>query len=149
MSVLDFQGWYARRIVLPGDDVLICYYYRNHCKEVSLHDENHNIFRLDPSNKVIWQVRRDDRGKLINWESMHRHARERGQDGARWPFMEFVLKRPDGSTNLDAMTGCPPEVAIWEPGDVIWLRGSAYQDYELDPESGIALNVTEGRPRPW
>ena len=35
------------------------------------------------------------------------------------------------------------------PGFSIWLSGSAYQQYILDPQTGIAKNVTDWPVRPW
>ena len=99
---------------------------------------------------MIWQVRRDDSIRPTDWwPILHEHARERGEEGAREPFMYFVLKYPDGRTNINPQTGSPPDVAEWTPDCTIWLLGSAYQKYVLDPETGIALNITEGNPRPW
>jgi hypothetical protein len=116
---------------------------------LSLYDINLNVFRLDKSGKIIWQVQRDDGNHPSDrWEVMHAQARERGEDGAREPFMEFMLEYPDGSNNKNELE-ILPDIAQWVPGSVIWLRGSAYQKYILEPESGIAKNVPEGRPRPW
>lgn len=151
MSILDFKGWRWRALSINNSDTIICFYFQPQDRsEVSLHDENHNVFRLDKHHKVIWQVKRDDTVRGPGWwDRLHQHARERGLDGAREPFMYFVLKYPDGSTNIDPKTGNPPDVATWTPDCTIWLQGSAYQQYILDPETGIARNATEGLVRPW
>lgn len=151
MSIQDFKGWRSRTLNINNGDSIICFFFQpKNCGEVSLYDENHNIFRLDKRNKLVWQVKRDDTVRGPGWwDSLHQHARERGQDGAREPFMYFVLKYPDGSSNIDPKTGDPPDVATWTPDCTIWLQGSAYQQYILDPETGIARNMTEGLVRPW
>lgn len=145
-----YMGLMFKRLMLPNQDrIILLYYWDAADADLSLHDVNHNIFRLNPEGEVVWQVRRDDAGKFINWESLHQHARERGEDGAREPFMEFILNYPDGSDNINPHNGNPPDEAVWTPACTIELRGSAYQQYTLDPETGVALNVTVGRPRPW
>lgn len=146
-----FLGWPTRQIVLPNGDRLICLYCKDGTEpELSLHDINHNIFRLNAAGEVVWQVRRDDSNHPADWwDNLHAHARERGEDGAREPFMYMWLTYPDGTYNKDPKTGMPPDIQTWVPGSKITLDGSAYQTYILDPETGIARNVTEGRPRPW
>lgn len=115
-----------------------------------LNDANSNAYRLNKSGEVIWQVQRDDSNHPSNWwEILHSNARNQGHIGAYEPFTYIWLKHQDGSLNTVANTGSPPEVAIWLEDSQILLAGSAYQQYILDPETGIAKNVTEGRPRPW
>jgi hypothetical protein len=151
MSNREFDKWQTKNVYLPQGDSIVCYFFQpQDGRNVTLFNENHNVFRLDAKGKVIWQVQRDDSIHSPDWWSrLDERARERGMDGAREPFTYFVLKYADGSTNIDPTTGDPPAVAIWQPGCTILLQGSAYQEYVLDPETGIALNVTEGRPRPW
>jgi hypothetical protein len=135
---------------LPSNDRIALVSSYADSESLSAQDINHNIFRLNPQGAVVWQVKRDDSVRRPDWwEVLHAQARERGEDGAREPFMEFILKYPDGSDNINPNNGCPPDEAIWTPDCTIWLRGSAYQQYILNPETGIAKNVTEGRPRPW
>lgn len=132
-----------------GSQIIIASAYADE-KMLSLHDINHNIFRLDKHHNVVWQVRRDDSNHPPDWwANLHEHARERGEDGAREPFMYFLLRYPDGRTNCLPETGDPPDHAIWTPDCTIHLQGSAYQDYILDPETGIARNVTNWPVRPW
>lgn len=151
MSIQDFNGWRMKALSMKNGDQIVCFYFQpQNLREVSLHDVNHNIFRLNKQNKVIWQVQRNDTIRGPGWwDRLHQHAREKGWDGAHEPFMYFVLKYPDGSTNINSKTGDPPDVATWTPDCTIWLQGSAYQQYILDPETGIARNVTEGLVRPW
>jgi hypothetical protein len=114
------------------------------------YNENHNVFRQNAKGEIVWQVRRDDSNHPPDWwNNLDRHAREDGLDGARCPFTYITLKYPDGSSNISPQTGDPPDEATWTPGCTILLEGSAYQQYILDPETGIAKNVTVGRPRPW
>ena len=56
-----------------------------------LHTANHNVFRLDAHNQVIWQVTRDETG-YVNWESRHRHAKEDDPncEGYYDPFTHLV-----------------------------------------------------------
>jgi hypothetical protein len=151
MSITSFINWRFRSVALPNQEKMVCYFYSPESTRLtSLHDENHNVFRFNAQGEVVWQVQRDDSIRKAGWwDILHAQARERGEDGAREPFMEFILKYPDGSDNTSPDTGNPPDEAVWSPNCIIWLRGSAYQQYVLDPETGIARNVTVGRPRPW
>jgi hypothetical protein len=158
MSIQDFKGWWSKQINLPDGGKIVCFYFRNSCGQVSHHDVNHNIYRLNAAGEVLWQVQRDDSNHPPGWwELLNQHARERGQDGARErgqdgarePFTYFMLKYPDGQTNCTQETGDPPNVAVWTPDCTIILLGSAYQRYILDPDSGIARNVTEWPVRQW
>lgn len=114
-----------------------------------IHEENHNVFRLDVQGDILWQVQRDDSNHPPGWwDSMHLHARAEGWDGAREGFTEFLIEYADGSNNKTPMETLPLEDQ-WVPGCRIWLRGSAYQQYILDPDTGIAKNVTKWPVRPW
>ena len=147
----NFKYWFRRTIFLGDGRKIVCFYFQGDgADDVSLFDENHNIFCVDSDGHAIWQVRRDDSVRGDGWwEVLHAHARQIGEDGARRPFTYFVINYPDGSNNINPDTGSPPDHAIWTPGATIWLMGSAYQKYILDPETGIATNVTQGNPRPW
>ena len=147
----NFKGWLQRTIFLDDGKKIVCFYFQcETADDVSLFDENHNVFCVDSGGRVIWQVSRDDSVRGDGWwDVLHAHAREIGEDGARRPFTYFVIKYPDGRDNISPDTGSPPDHAVWTPGATIWLMGSAYQKYILDPETGIATNVTQGNPRPW
>ncbi|WP_137922490.1 hypothetical protein [Hydrogenophaga sp. 2FB] len=116
---------------------------------LSLHDINHIVYRLNAQGEILWQVQRDDSNHPPGWwDSLHRHARAEGLDGAREPFTEFLIEYADGSNNKTPMETRPLEDK-WVPGCRIWLRGSAYHQYILDPDTGIAKNVTKLPVRPW
>lgn len=137
------------KLTLPDGDHIVLVTGHKYGDINTLHDVNHNCYRLNSQGEIIWQVQRDDSNHAPDWwDILHRHARERGEDGAREPFTEFMLEYPDGSNNKNSLE-ILPDTAYWTPSCIIWLRGSAYQKYTLNPETGIAKNVTEGRPRPW
>ena len=137
------------KLTLPNGGQIVLVTGHKYGDIKTLHDVNHNCYRLNAQGEIIWQVQRDDSNHAPDWwDILHRHARERGEDGAREPFMEFMLEYPDGSNNKNSLE-ILPDIACWTPGCIIWLRGSAYQQYILNPETGIAKNVTESRPRPW
>ena len=150
MTVAAFKGWASRKVLLPYGDEIICYFFRAQGDYTSLYDVNHNVFRLDKHQNIIWQVRRDDSNHPPDWWNiLHRQAREDGLDGAREPFTELRLEYDDGSTSWDKQTYQWRNPCEWKPGCQIWLAGSAYQTYILDPETGIAKNVTKWPVRPW
>jgi hypothetical protein len=137
------------RIDLPDGDQIVLVTGHRFGDVETLHDVNHNCYRHDKQGGIIWQVQRDDSNYPADWwDGLHRHAREQGSDGAREPFMEFMLEYADGTNNKNALE-ILPDIARWVPRCKIWLRGSAYQQYVLDPETGIAKNVTDWPVRPW
>jgi len=146
-----FEHWHKKTLFMPNHESITCFAFSPRTAKIeSPYDVNHNIFRLNAQKEIIWQVRRDDSNHRPDWwDTLDRHAREDGLDGARYPFLYMILEYPDGSTNCSPQTGDPPDEAMWTSGCTIWLEGSAYQQYILDPETGIAKNVTVGRPRPW
>ncbi|MFN4360049.1 MAG: hypothetical protein ACK4F4_04910 [Hylemonella sp.] len=136
---------------MPNSDEIVCYFFRADGDYTSLHDINHNVFRLDKEGKVIWQVRRDDSNHPLDWwDILHSQARKQGSDGAREPFMHIDVVTPEGKfAHIDPTTRMNPDVQTWLPGCSIRLSGSAYQNYILDPDTGIAKNITDWPVRPW
>jgi hypothetical protein len=151
MSSVPFESWKSRSIHLLDGDCIFCYFFQpTGAADVSLHNENHNVYRLNPAGEIIWQVRRDDSNHPPDWwDTLHCHARERGLDGAREPFMYLQVEYADGTTSWDKQNNAWRDISEWKPGCTIWLQGSAYQQYILDPETGIAKNVTDWPVRPW
>ena len=98
MSSVPFESWKSRSIHLLDGDCIFCYFFQpTGAADVSLHNENHNVYRLNPAGEIIWQVRRDDSNHPADWwDILHRHAREKGLDGAREPFMYIQIEYPDG-----------------------------------------------------
>lgn len=146
-----FRGWPIKQLLLPDKNRIICTYAWDGTEpDRSLYEANHNVFRLNAAGEVIWQVRRDDSNHPIDWwEGLHDHARARGLDGARMPFTYISVEYADGATSWDDTSYDWRDLCDWRPGCTIWLSGSAYQQYILDPETGIAKNVTDWPVRPW
>lgn len=137
-----------KEVVLPHSDRIIAASEYQNGNPLSLHDINHNIFRLDAKGNVVWQIKRDEQGKL-NWEAMNKHAIEDGFDGARWPFENLLVVHPDGTRIRDPKTGLDLKTDYWQPGCKIYSGSAQGQTYEIDIEQGVARNVTVGRQRPW
>lgn len=144
-----FNGWPIQQLYLPGGDRIICTYARDGSEPYqTLHDCNHNVFRLNPKGEVVWQVRRDDSIRPPGWwEMLHRMAREQGRDGERMPFMYIDLIYPNGKRISSDEDGDGKNIALWQPGCIIRLSGDD-NAYNLDPETGIAVNVNNGPGRP-
>ena len=143
-----YKQW--KILKLPKEEIIFIASSYQNGESLDIYDTNHNIFKVNSQNEIIWQVMRDDSNHSHDWwDILNFHARERGEDGARYPFTYMELQYPDGSCNRSPQTGSPPDEAIWTPDCTIALLGSAYQIYILDPETGMAKNVTKGRPRPW
>ncbi len=132
-----------------GDQLVLMYCKTGDEPQLELHTINHNVYRLNTQGDIVWQVQRDDSNHPPGWwDELHRQARAEGLDGAREPFAEFLIEYADGSNNKTPMETLPL-IDMWVPGCRIWLRGSAYQQYTLDPDTGIAKNVTKWPVRPW
>jgi hypothetical protein len=130
-----------KSLLMPNNERVVIAFGYQEGETLSLYDSNHNIFRLDGEGKVIWQVRRDDRGKL-NLEEWNQRASRGEVEEWREPFMGFALIHPDGRVeSADSMT--------WKPGCVVKVSSINGQDYELDVDTGIIVNVTPHRQRPW
>ncbi len=140
MSYHDFNGWFHRQLDMPDGGRIVCFYYRNECGKVSLHDINHNIFRLNAQGEVVWQVRREEKDELT-LEQVNKNWQAIGQGEWREPFMGFGLVHSDGRTESG-------DSLVWQPGCVVKVVSSIGHDYELDVEQGLIVNLTPGQ-RPW
>ena len=72
------------------------------------------------------------------WDVLHKHARDEGHDGAREPFMYLTVGMRTGISIAIPVAVCLRDVQTWVPKSTIYLDGSAYQNYVLDPDTGIA-----------
>lgn len=147
MGVEAFNGYQARRLLMPDDGQIACFFYRGSGNECDVYDGNHNVFRIDKDGAVMWQVTRVDYPD-VNWESKHRHAREDGKPGCIEPFIEFVLEMPDGTRYPE---GSPVDVIEWRPNCLVKLvnLGLGTQWFSLDVDTGIATEITARGHRPW
>ena len=121
--------------------------------DVDLNASNHNVFRLDAHNQVIWQVTREETG-YVNWESRHRHAKEDDPncEGYYDPFTDMgnkffkrraIPEKPSSYSRLE----CNPTVEkivfdTYAPGLLLGLR-THWWAYDLDPETGVATCTGE------
>lgn len=90
---------------------------------------NHNVFRLNTDNQVVWQVRREESG-CVDWESRHRHAK------AKDPTCEGYFDPFWGMSMGDELGKYDPSNR-YRPGCEIYLQ-TRWWAYHLDPETGIA-----------
>jgi len=138
-----------KTLLLPGGDRIVLAGKYLDGDLLSLHDANHNVYRLNPAGEVVWQVRRDDSIRPPDWwEALHRLAQMQGLDGKRKPFMYIALEYPDGHRQASDEYGDGENILQWERGCIIRLFGSE-NSYTLDTETGIATNVEIGPGRPW
>ena len=96
---------------------------------------NHNVFRLDAAGKVVWQVRRDERGH-VNWEVRHAHATKENPDAEGYfdPFQHLSLDETRAQS--------PAPQGAYRPGCVIYLL-TRWWAYVLDVETGVATCTGE------
>ena len=147
-----------KSILLPEDNKIILASEYENGDALSLHDINHNIFRLDASGNVVWQVQRDDRGR-INWDYIMGEV-AKGEKGnpetirhARKPFTSlspfFIRhgKYQDSGDNPPPLLECDKSL-VWS-ADFVLIAGAGGECYELDVESGQATNISTWRGREW
>ncbi len=100
---------------------------------------NHNVFRLNKRNEVVWQMRREENTTRMPWDQLHARAKQKHAEGSpdgRYTAMGFL--DPFTSMNLDEHLALEPEPkGVWRSGCVIYLL-TRWWSYVLDPETGIA-----------
>ena len=136
---------------MPADEQIICLYCRIGDEPVlSLHDANHNVFRLDKHGKVIWQITRINYPDT-DWELKHKLAREKGQSGCIEPFLRFYVTYADGTQKTDPHTGMAPDIIDWVPGCTVKLAslGLGTQWFTLDVGAGVAVEITPRGFKAW
>lgn len=144
-----FRGWPAWQVMLPDSDRIICTYCLDGNEpEWPLYDVNHNIFRLDKRSNVVWQIRREEEGRL-NLDAMRLAANKGSDTAAVEPFMNLLVIRSDGSRRSSPLDGGPLKIDAWESGSLVRSNSLNGHDYEIDVETGIARNVSVMKRRPW
>ncbi len=100
---------------------------------------NHNVFRLDAQNQVVWQVVRAELPDSPSWPEKHAMARQWRSEGViDGAFTEDGYLDPFTSMNLDERAAIDSEPkGVWRPGCVVYLF-TRWWSYILDPETGIA-----------
>lgn len=108
---------------------------------MSLYDENHNIFRLDKDGNVVWQVQREELGK-IRWDRIMASVAKGDFGHSRKPFSCLYL--------LDSAGNDMTKTGQWTEGLRLFALSINYGGrYEIDIETGIATNITEPGQRDW
>lgn len=108
---------------------------------------NHNIFRLDANNQVVWQVQRVE-DRFVNWEARHQHAKEADPncEGYLDPFNHMSLRFFERRALPYKGPFHPTEELVWfddyAPGRLLSLA-THWWAYDLDPETGIATCTGE------
>lgn len=100
---------------------------------------NHNVFRLNKRNEVVWQVRRVENPTRMPWDQLHAHAKQKHAEGSpdgRYTVMGYL--DPFTSMGLDERSAIDVESkGVWRPGCVVYLLTRSWS-YVLDPATGIA-----------
>lgn len=143
-----FMGRRFQKVQMPdGGKIIMLYRWDDADAELPLHTTNHNVFRLDPDGKIVWQVQRSER-KFVNWESRNQHAKEDDPEceGYSDPFFNmgdrfFTRKKlPERGPFHPKFEKVYSDTYI--PGNLLWLSTSWWA-YDLDPETGIATCTGE------
>ena len=121
---------------------------------VPIYLSNHNLYRLDKNEDVVWQVQRQEKPGWA-WFTQYRKEAEASNDsgpaGVGYScFISIWLQYADGSNNMKE--GSAPKTMDWSPGCKVlaYTLGYTSIDYEIDIETGIATTVLEEMVgRPW
>ena len=147
-TIFRFLGWPTHQLALPNGDRIIQLYCKDGTEpDLSVRDTNHNVFRLNANNEVVWQVRRDDRGHM-NWEYLNQEAKEKDptSEGYLDPFTGmstgFFERQPTGLTGPFQPTMQMVYFDDWTSGRLVGLN-TRWWGYDLDPETGIATCTGE------
>ena len=133
------------KVLLPDDSLIVLAdsgVYPTWNLHGDLHFCNHNIFRLDKDGKVIWQVQREELGK-IRWDRIMAEVDQKGEEGAsfsRIPFGELWLENKDGNRF---------QSNIFVLGCKLIALASGGRNYEVDINTGVATNIDEPGNRLW
>lgn len=132
-----FMGWPIRQLLLPNGDRVVCLYCKDGSEpDLSLHDANHNIFRLDSKGQVVWQIVRDEAGKF-SWAWAEDYVRE---------FYHHELRLPFSSLTVKDAAGVSQQRSCLEPGDRLYTSCEGVLpwqvlEYEIDIDRGVARCV--------
>ncbi len=138
-----FMGRMLDQIGMPdGGRIIRLRHWDKNDPDLPLHTENHNIFRLDSENKILWQITRVE-DRYVNWEARNKHAKEDDPscEGYLDPFLsmgsQFFERRP-----LPYKGPYHPTFEIvlfdeYKPGRLLGARTN-WWGYDIDPETGVA-----------
>lgn len=151
---LDMHNRLSMRqvVFLPNWHSIIVASTLSNGSALSAYDSCHNIFRLDANGNVVWQVQRDEQGKLYpkDWELRSERRNKNFERKHQGPFARLSTKFIKRGVFIEfEPTPAKHESPIWKPDYVLlaWVYGRGV--YELDIETGIAKNVTQPGGRDW
>jgi hypothetical protein len=152
LADLNFLIWHE--IAMPDGGRIVDAWPIDQKHWPSLDLANHNVFRLDAHNQVIWQVTRVETIGQRNWEVANRQAKEKDPncEGYYDPFTHLgtafferhpLPEKPSSYSRLE----CNPtfeEIGFdtYAPGRLLWLTTRSWV-YDLDPATGIATCTCE------
>jgi hypothetical protein len=138
-----FMGRMFDQISMPDDGRIICLYrWNDDDPDLPLEIENHNIFRLNSENKIIWRIKRVE-GGYVNWESRNKHAKESNPncDGYLDPFLSIGSHYFERRPLPDKGPFHPKfEIIPFDDYKSGRLLGAAtnWWGYDINPDTGIA-----------
>ena len=104
-----------------------------------LETANHNVFRLNANNEMVWQVRRVENTTRMPWDQLHARAKQKHAEGSPdgcYTAMGYL--DPFTSMGLDENAAIEVEPrGVWRAGCVVYLL-TRWWSYVLDPATGIA-----------
>ena len=151
------ETWYYSALMfdataLPnGHRIILLYRWDESDPPLSLENTNHNVFRLDKDNNVVWQVRRVENPTHASWEELHRMAKEEDPncEGYYDPFTNMgdkffvrgpIIKWVEAGNLLQRQDD--EYFDTYALGRLLYLR-THWWGYDLDPETGIATCTGE------
>lgn len=142
LDSLNLKVWHE--INLPNGDRIVDAWPLDEKHWPSCDSANRNVYRVNPNNQIVWQVRRNENG-FINWDARNKNPtiiNPTFTNGYRDPFAnmgaQFFIRRP-----IDENRPHHPKFSYelfdaYAPGRLLGL--STYEfEYDLDPDTGIAV----------
>lgn len=124
--------------LLDGGRIIQLYRWNEKDPELPIEHANCNVFRLDRSGNVVWQVVRNERGHM-RWDELHELAKRRHAEGAlEGYYTEHGFVDPFWNLSMDESQAQNPEPAgVYRPDCKVYLN-TRWWIYELDVEKGVA-----------
>lgn len=128
MKILRPSEW--KSILLTNSERIILASEYETGDALSLYDLNHNIFRLDKDGNVVWQVKREEKHKDHD---------------------KFLTKnlRPFGELWLEDAKGKRFRSQGYVSGCKLIALADGSKSYEVNIETGVAIDITEYPTREW
>ncbi len=136
--------WYVERIYMQNGDKIILKYSKIRLEsEWPYYEANFNLYRLTPTEEVVWYVKKDDDFMLDWWKDRHELEYDEVEKNFI-PFASFTLKYNDGLQSIIDEHKDGTNIITWKEECIIYLN-IMEDTYVLDPNTGIVTNIVSDK----